>query len=385
MSQEKGFSMRSWFEQLFGFKESIEKVYENIEVTENPDHKNDFVLKSSKIDRAYKIGNFQVRSSDRKTYDLSKAKSSKKGTLNIIKGYGSRSKHFELIDILAMQSIKKWNGATYLAASNFNCLEFVSSHQTAENGITSYYADPTQGPYAALACGPAILYRNYFVEHPDGEIGQLKQEINLLDKTPIKVIHGYAQIKNDKDFKSITNSTGETVKPSDFDWKDPSIWQVGVHRNCEVVMTRYSNRGFTFAPPNQISHHVYAAAFNFCGDVKGSHFTYKISEELLTASYRATILAAWENSLRYSDLPGSNKLSLTLLGGGVFNNPYEIICEAIGNNVDLIIESGLDAYITCFSKDTFDQVYNLLSAEIEKTGGRIVDTNDDESCSDLID
>ena len=42
--------------------------------------------------------------------------------------------------------------------------------------------DKTQGPYAAIACGPSVVYRNYFVPH-NGEIGQLNSEINLLDET----------------------------------------------------------------------------------------------------------------------------------------------------------------------------------------------------------
>lgn len=378
MSLIKVFSMKTWFEELFGFEESVKSVYENFEIVEFPDHVD---LKSKVNNKVYNAGNFQIRSSDRSTYDLHKK--DRKGTLNIIKGNGQRSKHFELVDILTMQSLPKWNGATYLAASNFNCLEFVSSYQSAKDGVTNYYADVTQGPYAALACGPAIVYRNYFYKHDD-VIGQIDKDVDLLCKTPIIVKRGYAQIKDDTDFKKMKNESGKTINLSEYDWSNPQIWQVGVHRNCEVVMTRGLGRTFSTVPPNQIAHHVYAAAFNFFGDVVETKFTQKITQDLLKAEYRATILAAWENSQLYPDLPGSNKLSLTLLGGGVFNNPYDLICDAISTNVDLIEESGLDVYVTCFNQDTFNEVKDYLLVDVESTNGKVYDTNDDESCKDLI-
>lgn len=378
MSVTKVFSMKTWFKELFGFEESVKSVYENLETVEYPDH---VEIKSKVNKNVFNAGNFQIRSSDRSTYELKKK--DRKGTLNIIKGNGQRSKHFELIDILTMQSLPKWNGATYLAASNFNCLEFVSSYQTAKEGVTSYYTDSTQGPYAALACGPAIVYRNYFFKH-DGVEGQLDKEVNILSETPINVKHGYAQIKDDRDFKEIKNESGKKIDPWDYNWSNPKIWQVGVHRNCEVVMTRGPGRTFATAPPKQIAHHVYAAAFNFCGDVSSTAFTQSVTQDLLQAEYRATILAAWENSQLFPNLPGSNKLSLTLLGGGVFNNPYELICEAISANVDLIVESGLDVYITCFSQNTFDEIKNYLMDCVKSTNGKVYDTNSDESCKDLL-
>ena len=109
-----------------------------------------------------------------------------------------------------------------------------------------------------------------------------------------------------------------------------------------------------------------------------------MSKELLTAEYRATILAAWENSILYPGRKGSNKLSLTLLGGGVFCNPYQIICGAIAANIKLIKESGLKVYLTCYDESTFDEVMQYLETAVNETNGKIYDTNDDESCRDLI-
>ena len=398
MESNENFAPKDWFNSVFGFKETVESVIKNFEVSE----RKDYVELTSKVNqRKFNAGNFQIKSSDRSSYQLSESPGG--GKLHIIHGYGKESKHYQLVDVLSMQSISKWDGATYLAASNFNCLEFVSSLQDARSGVTNYYADPTQGPYAALACCSAAVYRNYFVQH-NGLTGQISSEINLLDRTPIEVVHGYAKIsdkgKSDdsksksffektKDFFGFKSKKEEKEDDDDemkkVNWGDPNIWQVGIHKNCEVTLTRGPNNTFRFAPKNRISHHVYAAAFNFKMDVVMNKSTLEIAKELLKAEYRATIFSAWENSIQFKERNGSKKLSLTLLGGGVFRNPLDLICNAILENLDLIIESGLEVYVTCFDDKTFKSIEGLVRPAVERTNGKIYDTNDDESCKELLD
>lgn len=356
------FSKKKWFEAIFGFEENARYMKQCIEIIEYDDH---VELKSKINSKTYNAGMFHIRSSSRNCYKL--AKKDKQGTLNIIKGYGQYSKHFELVDILSMQSLSKWNGATYLIASNFNCLEFTNSNQTAADGVTNYYEYDTQGSNAALSCCPALVYRNYFKN--------IYKEINLLEKTPIWVLHGFATIPNDK-YLMKSNST--------FNWDNPNVWQVGVHSNCEVVITRGNDSSYREATKNQIANHVYASAFNFRRNVKLTYLTKEIAKKLLTAEYRAAILSAWENSIKYAGLEGSNKLSLTLLGGGVFGNPYKIICDAIRDNIELIVESGLDVYITCFREDDFLEIEEFIINDVYGTNGRVIDTNDDMDCKDLI-
>lgn len=396
--ESESFAPKDWFNVIFGFRETEESVSKNFEVVEKKDY---VELKSKENGRTFNAGNFQIRTSERETYHLSESRGG--GKLHIIHGHGKGTKNFKLIDVLSIQSIPEWDGATFLAASNFNCLEFVSCHQDARIGVTCYYADPTQGPYAAIACGPAAVYRNYFYKH-DGVVGQISSEINLLNETPIPVEHGYAKIPNAESlqkppekrpnrfvsfFKNlfVKKTENDDQKPTEntFDWSDPKIWKVGVHRNCEVTMTRGPDRTFCVSPAGLISHHVYAAAFNFVSDVVKNELTIGISRELLKAEYRATVLAAWENSILFPDRRGSKKLNLTLLGGGVFANPYEIICEAILANVELIKESGLDVYITCFDDRTFDKIFEKIGPAVDETNGKIFDANDDEACKELID
>ena len=366
MFENEASSKKKWFESNFGFKENAHYLLQCIQIGEYDDH---VKLKSVINFRTYNAGMFHIRSSSRNDYKL--VKKDKQGTLNIIKGYGQYTKHFELIDILSIQSLSKWNGATYLIASNFNCLEFTNSYQTAANGVTNYYENDTQSSNAALSCCPALVYRNYFIKQNQC-VGQLNKEINLLEKTPIIVSHEFATIPNDKYLMK---------RNSAFDWNDPNIWQVGVHSNCEVVITRGNDSTYKKAPKNQIANHIYASAFNFRSNVKLTYLTKEIAKKLLTAEYRAAILAAWENSIIYAGLEGSNKLSLTLLG--VFGNPYEIICEAIRENIELIIESGLDVYIACFREDDFAGIEELIINDVYGTNGKVIDTNNDMDCKDL--
>ena len=47
-------------------------------------------------------------------------------------------------------------------------------------------------------------------------------------------------------------------------------------------------------------------------------------------------------------LCGVNKLFLTLIGGGVFDNDPSWIADAIAENFDIIVSSGLDVTVTIF-------------------------------------
>lgn len=348
------FPTDKWFEHIFGAAENPKSINSQLECIENEDG---IALIHSKInDKTYQAGNFQVRT----VSSFQDLKPRGGGKLSVLQGEYFRGKSINPADILACQSIAENNGATFLAASNFNCLEFVSSYGSATHGVTNYIYDCTQGPYCAIATAASIVYRNYFVKH-DGVVGQLEKEVELLKNTPIEVTHGYP---------SIEESEIDRLKSLDFNWGNYDNFPVGVHRDCQVTMTR-GNNGFVEVVDKQIVHHVYAAALNFAGSVTINKFTKEIGQHLLTAEYRATVLAAWENSLLHPELPGSNKLYLTLLGGGVFGNPYEMIFESILSNLDVIVDSGLEVIIVFYYTPNKDLTEPIFKA-VEKTGGRSI-------------
>ena len=65
-------------------------------------------------------------------------------------------------DVSELHANPEYRHATFQAASQFNCLEFVGPNVTPEDGITGYVHDKTQGPACSIACGAGTAYRNYF-------------------------------------------------------------------------------------------------------------------------------------------------------------------------------------------------------------------------------
>jgi hypothetical protein len=347
---------KSWFENLFGFRESVSSVEENFIVT----HRDGHAFLTSKVNnRTWNAGAFSVRNISSFAVP---SPSAHPGVLHVICG---RPGDLTLVNVLTAQSFGFFDGSTFQAASNFNCLEFTSDMQTASDGVTNYVFDYTQGPYCALAAGPAIVYRNYFVPHSDGVVGQLIQEVELLKRSPIGqfVVHGYP----------ILNANRlEQIK--DANWDDLDQFSIGLHEHCEVTTTQVGHQvTITGVPEGRIVHHVYAAALNFMGTVILNPTSERIGRQMLKAEYRATVLAAAEMAKKYPGRKGSNKLVLTQVGTGVFGNPREWVIEAIDTSADLILESGLQVYVVCFSNYDFQESMSAgLEKLMKKLGGRII-------------
>lgn len=76
-------------------------------------------------------------------------------------------------------------------ASGFNCLEFVDSDQTPEDGVACYEHDRTQGPACSISCGAAAVFRNYFTcVHSSGTTMQEGQ-------TATRMLNGLDELLDD--------------------------------------------------------------------------------------------------------------------------------------------------------------------------------------------
>ena len=62
-----------------------------------------------------------------------------------------------------------------------------------------------------------------------------------------------------------------------------------------------------------------------------------------------------------------------MLGGGVFGNDIDLIADAIGSNINIIKDSGLDVYVVCFSDSLFTEVNHVLGKHVKSTKGSIID------------
>jgi hypothetical protein len=271
-----------------------------------------------------------------------------------------------MVNVLEIQSRADFDGATFQAASNFNCLEFGSHLQTAFHGVSNYAVDPTQGPVMATATAASTVYRNWFIPWPDGEVGQGHHQVNLLAATPLgtKQVNGKVFIAR-RDLAAL----------ADFDFADPDVYAVGLHENCEVTTVQVGPGTFAPAPPGRVVHHVYAAALNM-GTVVRAERVIEIAQQLLVGMYRATVTAAWAMSLKYPDRAGSKRLVLTLLGGGAFHNDPEWIGQAIAAAEDIIVKSGLEVYVVCFGSGEFDDIFPQLKDVVTRTGGSVIDTGE---------
>jgi O-acetyl-ADP-ribose deacetylase (regulator of RNase III) len=74
---------------------------------------------------------------------------------------------------------------------------------------------------------------------------------------------------------------------------------------------------------------------------------------------------------KYKGREGSNRVVLTALGGGVFENPRKKIIEAVATCKDSIIrESRLQVYFVCFDNTSFRQ--SMKGGLVKGLGGRII-------------
>lgn len=57
----------------------------------------------------------------------------------------------------------------------------------------------------------------------------------------------------------------------------------------------------------------------------------------------------------------------------IFKNPLSLICEQIAKQTDLIIDSGLEVYVVCFTDSTFKDVYKYLEQSMKQTNGSVIE------------
>jgi hypothetical protein len=129
---------------------------------------------------------------------------------------------------------------------------------------------------------------------------------------------------------------------NNFNSTNPDNNVIGVHSNCHVTWTRGFDDSVILFKGDQNVHQIYPSPLNFNGIFICDPFTLIIWKRLLDAEYRASILAAWENSRQFPDLSGSNRLFLTLLGGDGFGHSFSQICNAIKSRCDYKIRFSTD-------------------------------------------
>lgn len=262
-------------------------------------------------------------------------------------------------DIGSLQATS--NDTLFQVASQFNCLESPDAYITA---VADYFDDYTQGPRASISAFPATLLRHYsapdergsyFVQHTDGP------QIDLLEEAcGRKVsINGYFTGKRITNVENIITSLEENFEKIN----------VGIHDGAEVVFGYNWDGKVEDSKTRRI-------AQVFTSTVAGGEYQARITmgESLFLRACRQLLRASYLGTLLAAACLQRTRVLLTLIGGGVFANPINLIWESILWAIDEVqpfLATDLDVFLNGYSLHRLIQLEDLRQDVIDR-GGRIV-------------
>jgi hypothetical protein len=209
------------------------------------------------------------------------------------------------------------NQPLFQVASQFNCLE---APRPTVVPVAYYFADPTQGPRAAVSAFPATLLRHYAAPGEDG-----KRFAQATDRPQVDLLADVFAPRDSPVKNGYLRDSGELTPDAVVAALEKRFEriQVGTHVEAEVVLG-YDWYG---AVDNSDQRRI-AQAFTstvagggYGGDrAFGSSFE-PACRQLLRAGYLGTLLAAITL--------GRSPVVLTLIGGSAFHNSLDLIWESI--------------------------------------------------------
>jgi hypothetical protein len=314
-----------WFEKLTGFREeSAKQVRKNLSL-------NGSMMKSKINGKEFDCGQLETPSLE----ELRERINAEKIPL------GKLSLHEVVADVQEIHVDTTNSNALFQVASQFNLLEMASPNAIPEHGVDRYEYDLTQGPACAIAAGAGTIYRNYFVKC-NGQIGQtsnnqidcladIGKAFNNVNNRLWQMKNGYAfasmegLIEIDNKLKSASESELDALR---------KLLRIGIQWNTEVTL---DNARHTVTQ-------AYCSALPVAYSQHPSELWARFAQLILEASYEATLCAAILNSLENN----SNKVYLTLLGGGVFGNEEAWITKAIFRVLKLNKMRDLQVFIVSY-------------------------------------
>ncbi|RLO12396.1 hypothetical protein DYB28_010534 [Aphanomyces astaci] len=315
---------RDWFRVLFGFREldfDYEEVQGKFELVDNAT-----TLRSTVNGKSYGIGTFEC---------LSLA-ALRVARLDTAVGGDTKLRHEASTDVFLNHCDSANQHALFQAASQLNCLEFMS---------------PRSNKYIhkrVVAAGPGTVFRNYFAA-VNGKPGQTAEnQLNNLDAVEailsnhehkyLDVVNGYTDSTPSRLAKLNTtvlhdHATREMLA---------NAVKIGLHWNVQVP---FSSRYATTNNQHFVSQ-AYCSAISVGYSAASQSDWAPFAKLVLQASYEATLWAGVVNYHR----TGCNKVFLTALGGGVFGNRVDWIVDAIAAAVAAVARHGLDIVIVHFRR-----------------------------------
>jgi hypothetical protein len=208
-------------------------------------------------------------------------------------------------------------GALFQVASQFNCLESPGPHLT---DVAYYFADPTQGPRASISAFPATLLRHYSAPAPRGERFVQTSGGRQIDLLADVFGPGASAVRNGYllDHGGVGDEAFAAALEAGFD-----RIRVGVHGAVQVVLGHDWDGAVVDSGVRRITQ-------VFTSTVAGGGYGgARVFDEGFRAVCRQTLRAAYLGTLLAAVALGRSPVVLTLIGGGVFGNPVDLIQESI--------------------------------------------------------
>ena len=228
--------------------------------------------------------------------------------------------------------------ATFQVASQFNLLEMVSPSVTPERGVDFYENDRTQGPACAIACGAGTIYRNYFAE-VNGKVGQsASNQIDCLHDLGEAFGNERGRLWHMQNGYALASAEGLAeisrllLSATEFERDElRQLLRIGIQWDTEVTL------GDSPHPVTQSYCSALPVAYSPHPPSQWAAF----AQLVLEASYEATLSVATLNASKN----GSNKVFLTLLGGGAFGNSEGWILAALRRALNLFRHLDLEVAV----------------------------------------
>jgi len=246
-----------------------------------------------------------------------------------------------IADVQALHTDPTNAGALFQVASQFNLLEMASPNITPEQGISRYASDPTQGPACAVAAGAGTIYRCYLVP-VNGQIGQsAHNQVDCLADLGKALGNTNNQLWEMRNGYALANQSGLTaiqqrLQASSQTERDAlrQLIRIGLQWNTQVTL--------------QHCNHKVSQAYCSALPVAYTHLSKDLWEDfaclVLEATYEATLCAAILNMQKY----GSQRVYLTMVGGGVFGNDRAWILDALERALTRYQVWGLDVAMVSY-------------------------------------
>jgi hypothetical protein len=258
-------------------------------------------------------------------------------------------------DVRQMHQQPEYANALFQVASQFNALEMVGPSVTPEMGVTRYENDRTQGPACAIAAGAATIYRNYLVPLGD-QVGQtadrqldglaglgsaLSQKIGCTVADLWSMQNGYA-LATPEGLKKI--SAHLRALDGNEHQALAGHLRVGLHSNVEVTDGPVPIEPQARQRVSQVFCSALPVAYSQLPALQWEPF----AQLVLDAAYEATLLAALLNHRQ----GGSDRVLLTMLGGGAFGNATGWIHSAIERALAAVQDCGLNVLLVSYGAPT---------------------------------